>query len=215
MNEHTLGVTLHQLMKIHGDLSVSELARQTQVPQPTLHHILSGTTKKPRKQALDSLARFFSISVAQLTGSLPLPPLIPNAIKDSLKISTVPLIEWNKLDEWVESKDKQHAKVLKEIIIDNKIGENSFALLMKDSSMEPLFLKNAILVFDSEKKPKDRDFVLAYLAQENLFIFNRLFIDGHDLFLRQDQADGETHLLKLKPLIDKIIATLSEVRTQF
>src|SRR3990167_10291109 len=104
MSKQAIGDNVQQLLKLHGDLSLSDLARETQIPQPTLHHIIEGKTKKPRRQALEALANFFSISIAQLTGAIPLSPTIPDAIKDTLKISTVPLIDWGSAKDW--SRDK-------------------------------------------------------------------------------------------------------------
>src|SRR5579862_3016503 len=154
MDDFNLGYNLEQLMKMHGDLSVSELARKTQVPQPTLHHILNGVTKKPRKQALEALAKFFSVSIPQLTGAIPLAPILTKTIKETLKITSVPIIEWEMLNKWPVVKN--YSVDLKEIIIDKKVDQHSFAILMKDSSMEPMFPMSSLLVFDYGKLPKDR-----------------------------------------------------------
>src|SRR5580700_5344553 len=100
MSEQTISHNLHRLLQLHGDLSLSDLARETHIPQPTLHHILDGKTKKPRRQALEAIANFFSISVAELIGSIPMSLTIPTVIKDKLEISTVPLIDWEMAKYW-------------------------------------------------------------------------------------------------------------------
>jgi SOS-response transcriptional repressor LexA len=215
MNETNLILSenLQYLMKIHGGLSISELARQTQLPQPTLHHILNGSTKKPRKEALNALAKFFSISVAQLVGTLPLLPTIPDAIKDSLKITTIPIIDWEMVKIWPKTNGNKSSSD-KEIILDRQVDKNSFALLMRDSSMEPMFTEKSILIFDPAKKTKDRDFSIVYLSS-NEIMFNRLLIDGSGYYIKQDQKNGNAQLIKLKLDTDIIIATLIEVRLQF
>lgn len=213
MTDRILGENLQYLMKLHGGLSVSELARQANVPQPTVHHILSGTTKKPRKQCLDSLAKFFSVSVSQLTGALPLAPMIPADLKNSLQITTVPIIEWNMVKSWLQNENTSDK--LKEIILDKKANPNAFALIMNDSSMSPMFPEKSVLIFDPGKIPKDRDFVIAILSEDESVIFNRLFIEGSEFFIKKDQEDGNAQLIKLKSTLDKIIATLIEVRLQF
>lgn len=213
MSEQTIGDNLLRLIKLHGDLSLSDLARETQIPQPTLHHIIDGKTKKPRRQALESLANFFSISVPQLTGAIPLSPTIPDAIKDSLKISTVPLIEWNLAKNW--ERDKNDISKFSEIILEKQVAKNAFALQMQDARMEPLFQEKSILIFDPSKTPKERDFVLVYFSKTDSLVFNRLFMDGEKFYIKQDKKNGDAELIKLNLQTDEIIATLIEARLQF
>lgn len=205
----TISSNLRHLLTLHGDLSLSELARQTEIPQPTLHHLLNGTTKKPRRGVLERLANFFSVSIPQLTGLLPLDQTIPELIKRSLNITTIPIIDWGMVCGWPQIDSTS----LKQIILDKEVGEHSFALLMESANMEPLFPENSILIFDPRKKPRDRDFVI--IKKDNKLIFNRLFIEKSELFIKQDQADGNMNLIKIKENIDKIIGTLIEVRLQF
>ena len=163
MNEMTLTDNLQQLMRIHGNLSVSDLSRLTNIPQPTLHHILSGATKKPRKQALEAVADFFSISIAQLLGEEPLPHRIPEIIKEDLKLSAVPIIQWDMLKNWpINNLKELH---LKEVVLDHGAGEHFFALVVQDSLLEPLFSQNNLLIFDRGRPPKDRDFVIVHTGK--------------------------------------------------
>ncbi|MBA3661049.1 MAG: LexA family transcriptional regulator [Gammaproteobacteria bacterium] len=212
MSKQTLSENLKYLIKLHNGVSILELAKRTQIPQPTLHHILNGETKKPRNHALEALANFFSISVDQLIGITPL-PIIPNALKNSLKISTVPIIEWEMIKHWPQK--NMHSHHYKEIILDKKVDRNSFAIIMKDSQMEPMFPEKSVLLFDPSKTPRDRDYAIVCLAKNNLIILNRLFIDGSIYYIKQDQEDGNAQLTKLKQDQDKVIAILFEVRLQF
>ncbi|WP_115702551.1 LexA family protein [Legionella sainthelensi] len=213
MTEMTLSNNLQQLMRIHGNISVSELARLTGIPQPTIHHILTGSTRNPRKKALEELSRYFSVSINELIGQEPLPAVIPDAVKENLQISTIPVIEWESLKKWpsetIKTQDTQ------EILIDKKIDKNSFALVIPDASMEPLFQQNSLLIFDSGKTPKDRDFVIVYLAKEELVAFNRLFIENNTFYLRQGLEDGSIKLTKLDKPNDQILGTLIEARIQY
>lgn len=213
MKKPTISDNLRHLLKMHDELSISELSRQTKIPQPTLHHLLSGATKKPRKSVLETLASFFSISIPQLTGAIPLHANIPDSIKKSLGITTIPVIGWDMVIPWPQH-DKA-AQPLTELILDREVDEKSYALIMKDSSMQPVFPENAILIFDPAKIAKDREFVLVHLVQENSLIFNRLFIENSELFVKQEQPDGNMRLIKIKPGVDVLLATLIEVRLQF
>ncbi|WP_236710180.1 LexA family protein [Legionella pneumophila] len=209
----TLSNNLQQLMRIHGNISVSELARLTGLPQPTIHHILSGSTKNPRKKALEELSNFFSVSVNELTGLETLPAVIPDVIKEDLQISTIPIIEWDSLKTWPSEANKIQDK--QKILINKKIAKNSFALIMPDDSMEPLFQKNSLLIFDSGKNPKDRDFVIVNLSKEGIVLFNRLFSENNILYLRQNMEDGSLKLTRLDQSNDHILGTLIEARIQY
>lgn len=211
-NNATLYDNLQNLMKLHGGLSVSELARKTHLPQPTLHHILDGTTKNPRKKALKALANYFSITISQLIGETPLPSVIPDSIKSTLNITTVPVIEWKDIKKFRESNIKTN--VIKEIILEKLLDKASFALFMPNSSMEPLFPENSVLIFDPSRTPKDRDFALVYLSNSDCYVFNRYFIDGSSSYIKQDQHDGNAQLIKLTSN-DEVVAKLTEVRAQF
>ncbi len=213
MTEQTISNNLQLLLKLQGDLSLSDLARETGIPQPTLHHILEGKTKNPRKNALQKLAAFFSVSIPQLMGELPLSPIIPNTIKESFKISTIPIIDWELAKNW--NKFQKDHKQFDEIIIEREINEGCFALQLNNASMEPVFHENSILIFDPSKIPKERDFILAYISKSNSVVFNRLFVDDKNYFLKQDKSDGDAELIKLHMPSDHLIATLIEARLKF
>lgn len=207
-----LSNNLQQLMRIHGNTSVSELARLTGIPQPTIHHILTGSTKNPRKKALEELSRFFSISVEQLTGNEPLPMVIPAGVKKDLQISTVPIVEWDLLKRWPASKaDIQENQ---EILLNKAVAKDSFALMILNDSMLPRFQQNTLLIFDSGKTPKDRDFVIVHLAKGNTIEFNRLFYENNAFYLRHNLGDGNLQLTKLDPSHDRILGILIEERIQ-
>jgi transcriptional regulator with XRE-family HTH domain len=201
-------------MRINGNLSTSELARAVKLPQPTIHHILSGSTKNPRKKALEALSDYFSISVQQLIGEAELPSVIPETIKEDLHLKTVPVIDWHVLKQWPQLGNEKRANA-KEVLLDKNVSPNSFAIVMTDSNMEPFFPKDSLLIFDHEKQPKDRDFVIVCESQSDDILFNRFFIDENESYLRQELDDGNVRLIKLNQAKDKILGTLTEVRIQY
>jgi transcriptional regulator with XRE-family HTH domain len=213
MSEITLRDNLQQLMRLHGNISVSELARLTKIPQPTIHHILTGSTKNPRRKALEELSSFFSITVCQLIGQEPLPAMIPETIKKDLQISTVPLIDWSCLKDWPCHSPTTRDN--KQILVDKSLAKDSFALIMPDNSMEPVFQEQMLLIFDSEREIKDRDFIIAYLSQEDNVAFNRVFSENKVNYLRQSQEDGNFKLTKLDYNNDRVLGTLIEARTLY
>lgn len=210
MNEMVLSANLKQLMRVHENLSVSDLARETRIPQPTLHHILSGATKKPRKQLLDTLANFFSVSTDQLLTKGNLPNIIPETVKENLKISTVPIIKWEHLKNWPKD-----IKGCKEILLDRKVSQNSFAVSIEDNTLEPNFPNGSLLIFDFTSDYTDRDFVIAHMSDSDSILFNRVFIDELDRYLKHNTQDGDVQLIKISPFKDRVIGKLIEVRIQY
>jgi transcriptional regulator with XRE-family HTH domain len=212
MKAFNISDNLKQLIRLHGNLTLSDLARKTKVPQPTLHHILEGKTKKPRKQAIEAIANFFKISSLELTGVIPFSLANQEALAKTLKISTIPLIGWHHVKEWIN--DKQRTSCFEQIIFEKKVVEKAFALTMPDNSMEPIFQKNSILIFDPSKEFKNRDFILVFFPELNSIKFNRLFIDNYNFYLKQDKDNGDIELIKINST-SNILATLIEARIDF
>ena len=210
MSEMVLSTNLKQLMRIHENLSVSDLARETAIPQPTLHHILSGATQKPRKQLLETLANFFSVSTEQLLTKDKLPNIIPKKVKENLKINTIPIIQWETLKNW-PTETNGH----KEILLDKKASKNSFALIIENNLLEPTFPQGSLLIFDFTNAPNDRDFIIVHMVENDSILFNRFFIDNSECYIKQDLHDGNATLIKIDLKKDKIIGKLIEVRIQY
>lgn len=212
----SLSDCLQQLMQLHGNISATELARVTGVPQPTIHHMLTGFTKRPRKQALEALAGFFSITVEQLTGEKALPPIIPDVIKEHLHFGVVPLIEWDMLSNWPT--DNAYRTGMKEILLDRKITPNSFALIARDESLQslhPAIPQHALMIFDAGKTPKNRDIVVASLGKDRNILITTLFQDNNQNYLKQNEADGNVRLIRIDPDCGRILGTLVEVRIAY
>ncbi len=204
----TLSDNLQQLMRIHGNISISELARLTNIPQPTIHHILSGSTKNPRKNALDALSLYFSVSIEQLLGQESLPVIIPDTIKKDLQIHSVPVIEWKTLENWPMNK----AAGSRDILLDHEIGKDSFAIIVNDSALEPMFSQKTLLIFDAGKQPIDRSYIAVHLGKENTVLCNSVFIENNQRYVKQNLPNGNVQLIKLNQEHDRILGTLIEAR---
>lgn len=68
-----LAKNIRDLMARENGLSENQLARNTGVPQPTIHRILSSSVRDPRDSTLRPLAEYFGVTVEQLRTSLPSP----------------------------------------------------------------------------------------------------------------------------------------------
>ena len=202
---------LDYLMKIHGHMTVSELSRHTKLPQPTLHHLLSGSTKRPRRQTLQVIANFFAVNVSELLGQAPLPSVLPSAIKDNLNVHPVPILSWEQLAKWPNALSPKQK--VKDVLIVRNVGPKAFAVIMPDQSMAPLFPQGTQLIFDPDQTIKDRDCIMVYIGAQAKVFFKRLILDGKKHFLKSESPElVDNALYCLQPDHDKIIARLIECR---
>jgi hypothetical protein len=102
--------------------------------------------------------------------------------------------------------------LIDKIAFSGKISDNSYATITQDSAMEPLFPRNSLLIFDPERIPKDRSYVLAELHDSNLLVFRQLLLDADQKYLKPLNPDLNIFKMRLLSEEDKIIATLVEAR---
>lgn len=167
-----LAANLRQLL-LAKNISEAELARQTNVPQPTLHKILSGKTSDPRASTLKSLADFFNTTIDDLmTGE--------NAkihTKQSGNIQSIAVITWDDCHHYKKKLAKLTPENWNQWIVTEFISVNAFALKSKPS-MEPKFPKGSILIIDPDITPEDGDLVIAHYGDTATTTIRELSIDG-------------------------------------
>lgn len=205
-----LGEILSRLM-FEAKLKTMDLSRITQIPQPTLHKIATGKSLNPRDATLKKIADYFSISVEQLKGKKPLPQNI-----------SVPLLKLPDEDVgniFLLTQDMLHSNTDLSALPSNiSISGNAsfrshcFAIKMPDISMEPLFPKESILIFNSNISPTERQYILVYLKAEKSIMFRQLLIDGNDRYLKALNPDFKLRELHSNDIIK---GTLVESRNNF
>jgi transcriptional regulator with XRE-family HTH domain len=192
-----LGKTLKLLIEKHN-LNTLELSKLTGVSQPVIYRIVSGKTFDPKISTLCLLANYFGITVNQLIGDKPFDLNPMNKLDSALKK--------NRLLTWEEI-----VKSLQEIKKINSI----FKIRMNDDSMDPLFSKNSLLIFDTTKKPKDNSYVLVHIKGENTLLFRQLLFDSHNKYLKPLNSDSEKYRIKCLSRCDKICGVLVQARRNF
>ena len=136
------------------NLKPTELARELNIPQPTIHRLVTGKSTRPYKSSLEPIAKFFSVSVDELVGEENSETIWP--LDHSAAIKKIPIIQWDELKS-----EKTFYKNEKNYVLSlGELSDYAFATLMEDSSMEPLFPKGTLLILDPDKKPKDRSYVV-------------------------------------------------------
>jgi SOS-response transcriptional repressor LexA len=96
----------------------------------------------------------------------------------------------------------------------HNISDEGFALKMNDSSMEPLFPKGSLLIFEPiYKELIDRSYILVQLENVEVYIFRQLLIVDNQKYIQA--LNSEIKEVSFKKVNDKdiILAKLIESRT--
>lgn len=197
-NQPKISDILRQLMAEVG-ITEASLARKANIPQPTLHRILSGSTRAPRADSLSRLANFFSISISQLVGDAALPKdRIPGTHNSAVHTwITLPIIDWDQACQWPSFKNTLLADKWENwVTSDANVSENSFALRVKGEAMAPRFPDGTLLIIDPELKPDDQDYVIIRTGNQKTASFKQLLLDGGDQYLKPLNPEFNTTILK-------------------
>jgi hypothetical protein len=208
-----LGATLKKLL-FDRDMRPVDLARELDIPQPTIHRLVTGKSTRPYRSSLEPIAAYFSLTVDQLIGEEVLPDSSPKSKGNTEKIrapghqvKTIPILTWESA-----AGDRSWPKGGRGIVSAGNISDDCFALLMQDFSMSPLFPKSTILVFDPHKPAVDRSFVLVKLKDKAVPVFRQLLIDVDHKYLKPLNPDLSTYEMRLLSDEDEVIASLFESR---
>lgn len=190
-------------------INTSELARQVDLPIPTVHRLVTGKSTRPYPSSLKPIADYFSLEIAQLTGDMPIQNWgstdnSSNLAEQHAKI--IPIIAWEDLDNICEAREKSDS-----IVLSIHTNSNCFALTMNDHSMEPLFPKKTILLFDPGKPLVDRGYVLVKLSGNYTPVFRQILIDIDHRYIKPLNLDFKEQM-RLLHQNDIIIASLFESR---
>lgn len=190
-----------------NDMRPVDLARQLNMPPPTIHRLVTGKSTRPYKSSLEPIAEFFDLSIEELLGEDDkVEAQNKNHEITSLKAKIIPVISWESIDRENKDDDK-----LSEITAAN-ISSKSFALHMPDYSMEPIIRKDSILIFDPIIPLVDRCYVLVKLDESEKHIVRQLLIDADKMFIKSLNPDISATSIRLLSVEDKIIAKLVEIR---
>jgi len=172
--------------KIHE----AELCRQTSIPQPTLHKILTGKTADPRMSTLQMLAHYFGVTLDALYEN--------HALKNhygALTGKPIPIISWSECIQFrgfiknLSASNWEHW-----VIVDSHHNESLFALKSK-ASMEPRFPRGTVFIVDAKIAPKDGDLVIVHYPDTKECALRELSIDGRDELLLSLNGHGKSERL--------------------
>lgn len=210
MDRSAISEILKYLM-YKNNLRTSQLARQVDLPQQTLHRIVSGTSPNPHETSLIPLAKYFGITLAQLKGEERLSELAgpPNeAIGAGWR--EVYVLRWDQITPWLAN--HLDTAEFATAFTDAKISKRSFALTMQDSAMEPVFPPGTLLIVDPERHYKDRDYVIVQLVQQHHIVLRQLLIDGTNFYLKPLSPDFKQFQMQRMQATDRICGVLAQAK---
>ena len=198
-----LSATILSLMK-GLNLNESQLARESKLPQPTIHRLLSGQTADPRLFTLLQLADYFQISLDQLMGE-------KSYSNQDISIRSIPILSWQdaiggaafacqlRPDNW------QHW-----IATEMLLTKGAYALLSKNS-MEPRFPRQSLLLIDPLLIPQDGDLVILRLDDAEEASVREWISDGPKKELKP-LLSNHTQPLTYDPLLHQLLGVIAQVR---
>jgi transcriptional regulator with XRE-family HTH domain len=209
---YKLGDVLRRLL-FDWNMKPADLAREVNIPPPTIHRLLTGKSTRPYKSSLMPIAEYFSVKIEQLLGEEPLSKTNDNPSTGLIGSSThnLPHLPW----EFLHLISSLNRDLYEKLPFHGKISNNSWATTIQDSSMEPIFARGSILIFDPCKPHKDRSYVLIQLHDSERLIFRQLLIDAEHNYLKPLNPDLNAFKMRLLRSEDKIVATLVEARHMY
>lgn len=179
--EDNLSIRLRHLMQQHGNLSEAELARETKIPQPTIHRLLSGNTQDPRVSTLHDIAIYFNISLDYLLTKEPLLPQSGLTLRQPGNNRLLPIIDWLEvptylLDPAATLKSASHT--VDWTSTELSVADNAYCLRSRPS-MEPRFPRGTLLIVDVKESVEDGDFVIVHYLDEEQVTLRSMLIDGN------------------------------------
>ncbi len=179
---------LRQLMR-QQNITEAELARQTMIPQPTLHKVLTGTTADPRISTLLQLATYFKISVDELCKS----KTIFN-FETKTRTQIIPIISWQNCVKGKAHLDTLRGKMYSDFITTAPLTPYAYGLVSKPS-MEPHFPRNSLLIVCPDTTPSDGDLVVVHYRGSEEATLRELVLDGPQKQLLPISQTGHPHIL--------------------
>ncbi|OIN82981.1 helix-turn-helix domain-containing protein [Francisella sp. TX07-6608] len=158
-----LSSILSRLMQQH-QITEAKLSRYTKVPQGTINRLLNKRTPDPRASTLQALANYFGVSVDDLIGN--------GGLDTRLNSNT---IDFELLSNVTDQFKENNEKYLQE--------GNEVVIKLDNDAMSPIFTDETLLVFRQTEELRNREFVLAYLKNEDSVIFRQLFTENNKRIL--------------------------------
>lgn len=152
--------------------SKSWLANEIGVSKQALNYLLNHSNKP---KLLNEMAFALEVNPKWLaTGE----GVMTNTPDNASAICQIPLLPMNAVNS------DQPLREHETIVIGQAASHDCFAIKLENTSMEPLFNQNSILIFNPSKKPRSGDFIIFSTKKTRQIFFRQYFIDGNDIYLK-------------------------------
>jgi len=192
----------------NAKLSENELARRTGISQQIINRILSGENANPKIATLSPIAKYFTLSISQLIGEER--TNAPSINPSPLGWQEIPLFSWDKLHQI--SFDEILMTDQPKMLVDIQASTSTFAVKLEENSMEPKFAAGTLLVFDFEKSPLNRDFVLVQLDEYNVQ-FRQIVFKNNRQYIKCFNPNHKDYKISLLNKQARHLGTLVQSRT--
>jgi SOS-response transcriptional repressor LexA len=122
----------------------------------------------------------------------------------------VPLLDWDQVLEWPNAATL--GKPTQSVSSDMPLSEKAYALAVKDTTMEPRFPENTIIIVDPAIQPTNRDFAVVHLEGQKHPTFKQILIDGDTAYIKPLNPDFKAQLLDKKY---KFLGVVVQARMDF
>ena len=163
------------------NLTPTDLARKIDIPQQTIQRIIKNKIKRPHEKTLKSIANYFNLDVAELVGDSRAIFVENTAIAPDNGNVTIPVYTWPQLEDMYLN---NVSNPIRRIFVSATYSDKAYGVIMNDSSMNPYFMKDTVLILEQSEELKDRAFILVYLTQSKKILFRQLLSDGENYFLK-------------------------------
>ncbi len=171
-----VGALLEQFM-LGAGVDDTRLSQATKVAKANISRLRNDPKANPTLATLKPLAAFFGVTVSQLLGEAPI-----GVMDEVAQVACrLPILAWHDIQN---NLDGQYYGVSDWLSVEEKLTEHSFAVIMSDKTMVPIFPLGSLLIIESQ---------IEYVDGMHVLLKG---MDGGDPFLRQYLVDGNVRLLK-------------------
>lgn len=189
------------------------LHKVTGIPASTIARMRNNTQANPTATTLHPIAHYFNVSIDELLGytALKNPSLLPIEDNDAVIATTLPVLAWEQVFEWVSNESEAlNAKLTQWLKTEHEVSSHSFSITVTSDSFGPGFRKGSLLLFDPQIVPKDGDLVLIQFQDSNQIALRKIIIDGEDIFIRS--VNPEIKETKKLTNVSYLLGVLFETR---
>ncbi len=214
--QRSLQEVLLQLMQ-GSQINATQLARNTGLAGTTVRRLCNDPDCNPTIKSIEAIARFFSVTTNQLMGIEPLHEEISELQPRYENWVNIPILSSEEAMKWPHNIEEVTSSTQREYVkIDNDSSEETFAVVLKDQSLEPRFSPGSIMVFSREKAPYDQCYAIIKSEHKELPFYKKLLLDGADVYFKKVNVElpGEI-ITSMNKDTEQILGILIHVRKDF